>query len=251
MRYQKWFAGIICMAMLTLCIGSYTAQAGEFVIKAEIHPPDGTEIHASVPVSMFEVLKMSVSSAMVESKETVCQLVDGLIDDLKAMNAKDLLRVDGKVRANVWVEEIDEAHASDGHAIHVFVRPAGENQPEVEFRIPKGLVMLLVGIHNQFMEKHGEDIIKLIKQSIPKPPHFQPFPHHPVPRVQPDPTTPPHPSKKDGDKKLFDKPKPPKKDKPKREKDVEKSVEEIQKSAQEMQKMILEGILKGLKGLEH
>lgn len=165
---------------LALLILSTNAIAGNLMIRGDIKVPDGTEIKFSVPVDVLEAIKTSGLSAMVNDKEHLNGLVDSLIGDLASINGKNLVDINmGKQGVSVTVDEVDENQPEEANFIQLNISPANDDAPDIELRIPKGIVYLAAFIGNQFMEKHGEELVEMIKQQIemnhrpPAHPHMQ------------------------------------------------------------------------------
>lgn len=155
---------ISCLALLIL---STNAIAGNLIIRGEVHVPDGTKISFTVPLDVLEAIKTSGLSAMVNDKETLNGLVDSLIGDIASINGKNLVDINvDKHGVTVKVDEVDEDQPEEANFIHLNISPAGDNAPDIELRIPKGIVYLAAFIGNQFMEKHGEELVELIKTQI-------------------------------------------------------------------------------------
>jgi hypothetical protein len=158
---MKWI-GMPAVLMLVLS-GPVMAES---LIKAEVQAQDGTEINVSVPLSLLEILKTSFKGPIAISDEEICPLVDSLISDLESLQGQDLVRIENKDNVRVWVAELDGEHPEQANFIEVNVEPAGEDQPDIQVRLPKGLILLASCIGNKVMELQGQEIFNM----IPKPP---------------------------------------------------------------------------------
>lgn len=153
-----------CFVMVALASSAF---AGDLLICGDVKAPDGTQIGFSVPVQVVEALKTSGLSAMMQDKDQFNVLVDGLMGDLSSMCGKNLLEIScDKVRVKVGVAEVGDDNPEEANFVKLDVKPAGENQPDFHFRIPKGLFFLGAFIGNQFMETHGKEILGVIEQQI-------------------------------------------------------------------------------------
>jgi len=155
---------LVCFAVLTLASSAF---AGDLLLRGEVKVPDGTEIGFSVPVQVLEAIKTSGISALMEDKDQFCGLVDSLIGDIDSMKGKNLLEINmGKHGARISVDEANDDNPEEANFIKVDVKPAGENQPEVHFSLPKGIFFLGAFIGNQFMEQNGKELLDMLKQQI-------------------------------------------------------------------------------------
>ncbi len=224
MKHTRFTVLSGCLLLLLFGFAATGALAQESVIRAEINPPDGTKINFSAPLSLLQTLKSSIPGQLVQDKGAVEQAVDELIGEFDSIRGKDLVRVEGPIHARIWVDEANGDNPEDLNFIQVRVKPGDGNQPEVQIRIPKGMIFLISCITDQFLAKYGDEIFSAIRQNLP---------HHPQPPM-------PWPAEKmDKDMKMK---KMEKLDKPEKFGGKEMPV-----NPEAIKKAVLEGILKELK----
>ncbi|MBN2328652.1 MAG: hypothetical protein JXR73_16035 [Candidatus Omnitrophica bacterium] len=153
-----------CLVVVSLTSGAF---AGDLLIRGAAAIPDGTEIEFSIPVQVIEALKTSGLSAIVKDKDRFNELVDGLIGDLCSLEGESLLEVemDG-CNVQISVDEVDDDNPVEANFVQFDIDPAGENQPDIEFRIPKGCFFMAAFLGNQFMESHGKEIMDMVQKQI-------------------------------------------------------------------------------------
>lgn len=167
---------ISCLALLVL---STNVMASNLIIRGEVDMPDGPKINFTVPVDVLEAIKTSGLSALVNNKEKLNGIVDSLIGDLASVNGKSLVNINmDKHGVSVIVDEVDEDQPEEANFIQLNVSSTEDDVPDINLRIPKGVVYLAAFIGNQFMEKHGEELMDIIKQKIEM--HHKPPVHHEV-----------------------------------------------------------------------
>jgi hypothetical protein len=158
-----------CLATAALIFALFSANvfANAALVRGEIKINDGPEISFGVPVGLLQALKTSGISAMVEDKEELGRLIDALMADLESMKDSHLLVLKAKndVEAHIWVEEADPDDPMQANFVFVEVACAN-HEAEVSLRIPQAVFLLGSFMGNQFMEVHGEEIIKMIHQSF-------------------------------------------------------------------------------------
>lgn len=223
MKHARFTALSGCLLMLLCGFAATGVVAQESVIRAEINPPDGTKINFSAPLSLLQTLKTSIPGQLVQDRGEIERAVDELISEFDSIRGKDLVRVEGPVHVRIWVDEANGDNPEDLNFIQVRVQPAGGNQPEVQIRIPKGMIFLISCITDQFFAKYGDEIFSAIRQNIP-------HPH------QPPMSWPGEKMEKEMKKKIEKQEKPEKWDK-----------KEMPGDPEAIKKAVLEGILKELK----
>lgn len=155
------------LGCLVVVILSSNAFADDLLLRGKVKVPDGTEIGFSIPVQVLEAIKTSGISALMEDKDQFCGLVDSLMGDIASMKGKSLLEINmGKHGASITVDEVDDDSPEEANFIKVDIKPAGDNQPEIHFCLPKGILFLGAFIGNQFMETNGKELLDMLKQQI-------------------------------------------------------------------------------------
>ncbi|MFB3785504.1 MAG: hypothetical protein ACE15F_03955 [bacterium] len=221
MKHVRFTALSGCLLMLLFGFASTGVMAQESVIRAEINPPDGTKINFSAPLSLLQTLKTSIPGQLVQDRGEIEGAVDELISEFDSIRGKDLVRVEGPVQARIWVDEANGDDPEDLNFIQVRVQPAGGNQPDIQIRIPKGMIFLVSCITDQFFAKYGDEIFSAIRQNIP----HQPQPPMPGEKME------------KAMKKMIEKP----------EKSEKWENKEMPMDPKAIKKAVLEGILKELK----
>ena len=153
-----------CLALTILASGAF---AGDLLIRGQVDIPGEIEIEFTIPLDVIDALKTSGLSAMVNDKDQLNELVDSLFKDIASMKGHNLVEIDmdghGVVIA---VDEVDDDNPEEANFIQLQIDPAGDDAPEINLCIPKGIVFLGAFIGNQFIEKHGEEFMDMIKQQM-------------------------------------------------------------------------------------
>ncbi len=153
-----------CLALVVVATGAF---AGDLLLRGEVDIPNQVQIEFSIPLDVLDAIKTSGLSAMVDDKGKLNQLVDSLIGDLASMKGHNLLEInmDGHGIA-IAVDEVDKDNPEEANFIQLNIDPTGDNEPEINLCIPKGILFLGAFIGNQFVEKHGEEFMDMIKQQM-------------------------------------------------------------------------------------
>ncbi len=160
----------IIIGCLTVAVLTTSAFAGDLLIRGEVDIPNEVEVEFSIPLDVIEAIKTSGLSAMVDDKGQLNDLVDSLMGDIASMKGRNLVEIDMGDQGGIAiaVDEADKDNPEEANFIQLDIAPAGDNQPEINLRIPKGILFLGAFIGNQFVEKHGEEFIEMIKQEMMK-----------------------------------------------------------------------------------
>lgn len=189
MKSGKWLVQGLCVLFVLTLVASGASAAEKLLIRVEVDAPDGTHIVASAPLCLLETLKTTVIGPMKVDKEEITPIIDSLVSDFESLRGQDIIRVDAEAKIRVWVDEVDDDHPEEANFIQANVKPGGEDQPEIQIRIPKGLVFLASFVSNQFMETYGEQLFQQFQHME----HMKHMHHMNTMMVPPAPPVPPHP----------------------------------------------------------